>query len=188
MLPTMQIITSDPVDDSDFVAVVETYMGSASLRVFAWGFLEMAEIATERAARNSCAIDAVIPAILYSLRHSVELFLKYLIYDRKVIDAATPINGHNVRVILDKHQAEIRLSFECEMFSTGFDWRQWCEDLGSLIDAVHELDGDGQTVRYPASRDLVPNMRGQYQVSTKNLAACLTEIRSVFNTYDMRDC
>lgn len=52
--------------------MVSTYMGATSLHLFAMGFLEMAEISSERVVRNSCWIDAVIPAALYSYRHSVE--------------------------------------------------------------------------------------------------------------------
>lgn len=64
---------------NDNIAEITTYMGSHSLQSFAKGFLEIASIASEKAIENNCCIDLVMPAILYNIRHSVELFLKFVL-------------------------------------------------------------------------------------------------------------
>ncbi len=183
----MKIITASPVDDSDFIAEVATYMGDASLHLFAMGFLEMAEISTERAVQNQCSIDAVIPATLYSLRHSVELFLKYVLYDLRVVDEGAPIGGHDVRALFARHKQTVTIALQCEP-ETGFHWRDWVSRFESLMESVHELDPDGQAVRYPSTKNLVPNQGGGYSISTKHLAVCLSRVRSIYHEYDERNC
>lgn len=183
----MKIITASPIDDSDFIADVATYMGDVSLHVFAMGFLEMAEIATELAVKNRCSIDAVIPATLYSLRHSVELFLKYVLYDLRVVNEKDPIFGHDVKALFAKHREAITIALECEP-ETGFHWRDWMSRFESLLESVHELDPDGQSVRYPSAGDLVANQGGGYSISTKHLASCLSGVRAIFHEYDERNC
>jgi len=162
-------------------------MGTASLRLFAMGFLEMAEISTDRAVQNSCSIDAVIPAILYSFRHSVELFLKHVLYDLCVVDEGTAINGHDVFGLFSKHKEMLELAIEYEP-ETEFNWRDWLIRFETLMQSVHELDPDGQSVRYPSTRALVPNQGGGYKISTRHLALCLSSVRSMYHEYDERKC
>lgn len=183
----MKIITASPIDDSDFIADVATYMGDVSLHVFAMGFLEMAEISAERAVKNRCSIDAVIPATLYSLRHSVELFLKYVLYDLRVVDEKYPIPGHDVKAIFAKHKEVLAIALGCEP-ENGFHWRDWAGRFESLLESVHELDPDGQSVRYPSARHLVPNQGGGYSISTKHLASCISGVRTIFQEYEERNC
>lgn len=183
----MKIITGTKIDDSDFVAEVPTYMGDASLHLFAMGFLEMAEISCERATRNNCSIDAVIPATLYSFRHSVELFLKYVLYDLRIVEDSTPLNGHPLRDMFKDHKSMLTIALECESAS-GFHWRDWLSRFASLVNAVHDLDPDGQTIRYPSNTALVPNQGGGYVISTKHLASCLAKVRLLYQEYDERNC
>lgn len=183
----MKIIIGTPVDSSDFVAEVPTYMGAESFHLFAIGFLEMAEIAAERAVQNRCSIDAVIPAILYSLRHSVELFFKYLIYDLRIVVRHKSVTGHKILEDFETYRASISLALEVEP-ETGFAWRGWLVRFDSLIRAAHDLDPDGQAIRYPSNTKLVPNQGGGYAISTKRLSSCLAEMRQIYQDYDQRRC
>mgnify|MGYP001258225340 CR=1 FL=1 len=183
----MRIIGHVPASNSGLVANVPTYMGSASLHLFAMGFLEVAEISTERAVENRCSIDAVIPATLSLFRHSVELFLKYLLYDLRVVDAGTPVEGHRVLDVFEQHRSQVALALECERAS-GFDRREWLDRFESLIRGVHEMDPDGQSIRYPSSLNMAPNHGGGYAISTKHLARCIAEAREVFGRYGERNC
>jgi len=187
MVSSMKIIQGTPVDNSDFIAEVPTYMGAASLRLFAMGFLEMAEISSERAVQNKCSIDAVIPATLYALRHSVELFLKYAVYDLRVVEEDQSVSGHPVGDIFATHKPMLEIALECEPDS-GFGWRDWLRRFESLVQAVHEIDPNGQAIRYPADIKLVPNQGGGYTLSTKHLESCLASVRSLYHEYDERNC
>lgn len=183
----MKIITDTQIDASDFVAEVPTYMGDASLHLFAMGFLEIAEISAESAVRNKCSIDAVIPATLYSFRQSVELFLKYVLYDLRVVEDSTPLNGHKLSHIFEEHKSMLTTALECEPAS-GFHWREWLSRFASLVNAVDELDPDGQAIRYPSNTALEPNQGGGYLISTKHLAYSLATVRLLYQEYDERNC
>ena len=183
----MKIIQGTPVDNTDFVAEVPTYMGANSLHLFAMGFLEMAEISSELAVKNSCSIDAVIPATLYSMRHSVELFLKYVVYDMHVVEEGVSVPGHPVGDIFAKHKAMLEVAFECEPAS-GFGWRDWLRRFESVIQGVHDIDPNGQAIRYPADLKLVANQGGGYTLSTKHLRSCLAVVRALYHEYDRRNC
>jgi hypothetical protein len=182
----MNIIQRTPVDSHDFVAEVSTYMGAASMRLFAMGFLELAEISTERAVQNQCSIDAVIPATLSSFRHSVELFLKYVVYDLHVVRDDQSVPGHPVGEIFAKHKAMLEIALECEPAS-GFRWRDWLRRFESVVQAIQAIDPDGQALRYPANRHLIANRGGGYSISTKHLTSCLATVRSLYKEYDERN-
>lgn len=183
----MKIIQGAPVDNSDFVAEVSTYMGASSLHLFAMGFLEMAEISSERAVQNRCSIDAVIPATLYSLRHSVELLLKYVVYDLHVVEEGASVSGHPVGDIFATHRSMLETALECEADS-GFGWRDWLRWFESVVQGVHHIDPNGQAIRYPDDVKLVPNQGGGYTLSTKHLQSCLETVRSLYHEYDERNC
>lgn len=182
----MKLIHANPVDDSDFVAEVSTYMGASSLHLFAMGFLELAEISSQQATRNQCSIDAVIPAVLYSMRHSVELFIKYLVCDLRVTPNGWPVPGHRVKDLFAAHKPMLETALECERTS-GFNWRDWLSRFESVVHAVHEIDPNGQAIRYPTDLQLVAHQGGGYKVSTKHLASCLAIVRLLFHEYDERN-
>lgn len=185
----MKIINPDTrvIDRSDLISVTETYMGDVSLHLFSRGFLELAEMSVDTALSKGCSIDAVVPAVLYSYRHSVELFLKYIIYDLKIISETEPLQGHMVLSIFNKHKPDIECAFEYELACGVFDWTKWVKDFSEIIEAVHEFDPDGQMIRYPADKKLTPNLNGKYQTSFRNLENCFAITRAVYDRYDERN-
>ena len=84
-------------------------------------------------------------------------------------------------------EALIACALECEPAS-GFQWREWLGRFEGLIRDVHEIDPDGQSIRYPSSLGMTPNQGGGYMISTKHLELCLSEARQVFGRYDERNC
>lgn len=161
-------------------------MGAMSLHCYAWGFLEMAEMAADRLIANTCSIDNVVPATLYAFRHSVELFVKGVLYELKVVDESKPVPGHFVDGLLAKHREMLKLAIEHEPRWRG-DRNDWVGRLEELVAAIAELDQDGQSTRYPADKKLVPNQNGRFVISTKNLRDCLRLTRTIYSEIQNRD-
>lgn len=187
----MKIISPMPENPSDFIAEVHTYMGEASLHLYAMGFLELAEIAVDRAVQNRCSIDAVMPAVLYSVRHSVELFLKHVILHLEIEDKngkkANP-KGHKLFELYKEYQGEIALYLEKDPQRTAFGYRGWMVRFEEIVKAVDEIDSDGQTLRYPANTAGQPNLDCKFSVSTTNLKKCIAQIRKTFEEFNERNC
>ena len=183
----MQMIKSDLSNNSDLIAEVPTYMGEASIRLFAFGFLEMAEHSAGLAGNNTCSIDAVVPAILYNIRHSVELFLKYILYDLKAATDSDAILGHSVKRLYDDHIDTLEIALGCEPDS-GFHHNEWLTRLQAVVYAIHEVDPDGQSLRYPANGNLIANHGGGYRVSIYHIKRCIEEIKAVYSDFDLRSC
>lgn len=105
---------------------------------FAMGFLEMAELTCERVVMNMSSIEAVIPATPYSLRHSVELYVKHLVYDWRIVEDGQRVKGNDVLQIFETHEDMIAVAPHCEPDS-GSARRDWLNRLPSLVEASHDL-------------------------------------------------
>ena len=171
---------------NDNIAEITTYMGSCSLQGYAKGFLEIASIAIEKTIENNSCLDLVMPAILYNIRHSLELFLKFVLSEiLKGFNDNTIVEGHKIKDIFDKYEDQIKLYFECN--SSHFSYREWLNKFKIIVNKVNAFDPDGQTMRYPTTKIGVPNLSGKVIVSG-NYVLCLTKyIQSCYDDYSERD-
>jgi hypothetical protein len=169
---------------NDNIAEITTYMGSYSLSGFADGFLEISEIAIEKARLNQCSIDTVMPAILYNIRHSVELFLKYMLSEIPDGSGGTIIaSGHDIKGIFANHKDDIQCYLEHECLASPFSFNDWLKAFEEIINFVDAFDPDGQSMRYPADRKGNPNLGGKALVSTNDVFCLIKYIRSYFDEY-----
>jgi hypothetical protein len=81
----------------------------------------------------------------------------------------------------------LETALECEPDSR-FDWRDWLRRFESVVQGIHDIDPNGQAIRYPADLKLVPNQGGGYTLSTKHLQFCLASVRLLYHEYDERNC
>ncbi len=189
---TVHLISPSPVTDDDQLAVVTTYQGSMSLRIHAMGFLEIAAIATRAAIENKTAIDSITPSIIYAIRHSVELFVKYLITDLAETypeHVKKPENSHKLSKLIDDAKASIVLVLDYEAEHNehlGFDYCEWLADLEGIVEQVNIIDPDGQTSRYPTNRKGNPNWTGEIMVSVEQLMRFVRHTSACFMSYIQR--
>ena len=169
---------------NDNIAEITTYMGSCSLSGFADGFLEISEIAIEKACTNQCSIDTAMPAILYNIRHSVELFLKYLLSEIPNDSGEGIIaTGHDIKGIFADHKDSILCYLEYEYLPAPFLYNDWLKAFEGIINFVAEFDPDGQSMRYPTDRKGSPNLGGKALVSTNDVFCLIKYIRSYYDEY-----
>ncbi len=165
-----------------------TCMGNHSLRDYANGFLEIASIASDKAIKNECSIDTLMPAILYNIRHSVELFLKYVLYEisKKTGQNIVSMTGHRIKNMFNDHKECMMLFFETEGLTVPFQYKEWIIGFEGIINFVDAYDSDGQTIRFPTNSKGKPNLRGNSIVSTNDVYCFIQYIQSYFDEYDCR--
>lgn len=162
-------------------------MGSHSLRGYANGFLEIASIASVKTIDNKCAIDTIMPAILYNIRHSVELFLKSVLSEiGEGTDSEIIATGHEVKTIFSEYKKQIETLLEYEYNTVSFSYKEWLAGFESIINLVDIFDGDGQTMRYPTDRKGKPNLEGKARVSTNDVLCLIKYIQSYYDEYNNR--
>ena len=170
----------------DNIAEISTYMGSCSLFGYADGFLEISEIAIERATENTCSIDTIMPSILYNLRHSVELFTKAIISEIPDGNGGHIVGkGHSIKKLFLKHKDVILIFLECECIH--FQYKKWINEFEAIIDVVDFFDPDGQSMRYPADIKGNANLGGKALVSTNDIYCLIKHVRCYFDEYRDKD-
>jgi len=163
---------------NDTIAVVNTNLGSASLSEYAEGFLETARIVITEMVEKRCSPDLVMPAVLYNIRHSVELFLKSIL-----AEAGISVTNHILKVTFDKHRNDLLNYFENEVLARPFAYAEWLKAFEGIITFVDEFDKDGQTLRYPTNRAGIPNLGGKANVSTSDVFCRIEYIKSYYDEY-----
>jgi hypothetical protein len=183
---SIPLISNNAVGNDDTVAVVTTYQGSLSLRIHAVGFLEIAGIGL----RNAVVIDAVLPSILYAIRHATELFLKYVIFELSETHehGKTCPGGHGLTKLFSDHKAMIEHALEIEAAQTAFHYREWIQEFEAIISEVDGVDPDGQTLRYPIDRKGSANLDGTIHVSLRQVEIFARHAEACFTKFSMRNC
>lgn len=187
------LIAAQPVNADDQIAVVTTYQGATSLRIHAMGFLEIASVAARAALERKTAIDAITPSIIYAIRHAAELFVKHVVTElaeKHRLSVPAP-KGHDLQGLLTDGRAHIESCLDYEAAHdehTHFDRRVWLADFSAIIDQLHAVDPDGQSLRYPANRKGVPNLGGTMPVSVAQLERFARHATAVFSSFDQRAC
>lgn len=201
----MPLIQSQPIYPNDQIAEVTTYQGSMSLRIHAMGFLEIASVAARAALEGRTAIDAITPSIIYAIRHAAELFLKGIVAEVKETYGVTAIvpNKHGVmgeaktggihsfQKLWGMHRSTIVevLDYEASHGKhPNFDHRRWLADFAEIIDQIHRVDPDGQTLRYPTDRQGTPNLGGKMLVSVGQLECFARHTTDCFARFRDRSC
>lgn len=199
----MPLISSQSVDPDDQIAVVTTYQGAISLYIHAMGFLEIATVAARAALEGRTAIDAITPSIIYAIRHGVELFLKAIIAEVKETHRVTAMvpnkqgmmeeaktGVHSLHDLWHVHRSTIveMLDYEAEHEHATFDHRAWLAEFAEIIDQLHQVDPDGQTLRYPANPKGVPNLGGTMPVSVAQVERFATHTTDCFVRFSERSC
>jgi hypothetical protein len=199
----LSLISSQPLDLDDQLAEVTTYQGSTSVRIHAMGFLEIASVAARAALEHRTAIDAITPSIIYAIRHAAELFLKALIAEVKethrvsamvpnkqgVMVEAKTSGVHSLQDLWDVHGSTIVEVLDYEAGYGGhpnFDRRVWLADFREIIDQVHRVDPDGQTLRYPTDRQDAPNLGRRMVVSVGHLEQFARHATECFSQFVCR--
>ncbi len=172
----------------DNIAEIATGLGSASLLNYSVGFLEVAEVACARARLGASPADIVMPAILYNICHSVELFLKHILCEIEEIHRTdVRRTGHKISSLFNKHRDLIENYLEAEGLTTAFPYRRWLTEFGELVDFVGAFDWDGQTARYPADLKDAPNWNGKALVSTSDVCCLIEYIKGYYDEFRYRD-
>jgi hypothetical protein len=130
--------------------------------------------------------------MLSTFRHSFELFVKFVVHDLNLVDQASKeeadlLGRHDVLAILERYRERIGLALECER-SPRLSRCEWLADMDRWAQAFHDVDPDGQSIRYPADRRQKPNRGGGYAVGMRHLASCLARVRLLYDDYLQRAC
>ena len=186
----LHLISRSPISSDDQIAEIATYQWPDSLRIHAHGFLDIAIIAAERALKNGAAIDSLAPAIMYTIRHAAELFLKYVVAELadQHENRVSMQQGHRMLEILKSVRPNIEAALECEASHSAFDWRAWLDTFESVLVEVDQVDPDGQGLRYPLQRNGSPNLGGTLQVSLRQLAMFAHAMDECFMRFVERGC
>ncbi len=198
------LISHHPIAPDDQIAEVTTYQGALSLHIYARGFLELATVAAHAALDHKTAIDAITPSIIYAIRHATELFLKHMIAqieeEHEIVAEVTGKNGsmeeagtnhHNLDRLWREHRSTVVdvLDYEADHAEhAGFERGAWLAEFDGIIDQVHQVDPDGQSLRYPASRRGEPNLEGRMAVSIAQLERFARHAEECFSRFDQRKC
>lgn len=162
-------------------------MGGWSMCSYANGFLEIASIASEKAIKNECAIDNIMPAILYTIRHSVELFLKFVLFEiSEKSGHKITAEDHRIKVTFNKHKDLISMYLETEHLTVPFSHKEWLSGFEGIINFVDAFDSDGQKTRYPTDKKGKPNLGGKAIVSTSDVYCLIKYIQSYYDEYNSR--
>lgn len=172
---------SQEIWPDDTIAEIATNLGYDSLFGYADGFLEIAQIAITEVCAKRRPPDLITPAILYNIRHSVELFLKSILFEFGI--TAT---GHKIIEIFDEHKVEIERHLSHECLANPFDYREWTKEFEAIIRFIAAADKDGQTLRYPTNRAGIPNLGGKANVSTSDVFCLIEYIKSYYDEYRNR--
>jgi len=184
------LISSSPINEGDQIAVITTYYGPMSLHIHARGFLEIAIIAGKAGLEFGVSIDSITPGVMYAIRHATELFLKYVIAElseQHGMNIKIPME-HGMIKILHDHREDIKLAMEEESRHSAFDYRAWMSTFEEIINQLHQVDPDGQTLRYPFNRHGTPNLGGQIQISLAQLLKFAQHVNACFDVFDERSC
>jgi hypothetical protein len=119
-----------------------------------------------------------MPAILYNIRHSVELFLKSILSEFGIT-----AKGHEIKVIFDEHKIDIESHLSNEYLPRPFACLEWLNALEKIILIVDAFDPDGQTVRYPSNPSGKPNLNGKGSVSASDVFCLIEYIKSYYDEY-----
>lgn len=200
----MQLISHRPVAEADQVAEVTTYQGSTSLRIHAMGFLELASIAARATLEYKAAIDAVTPSIIYAIRHGTELFLKHVVLDvaetyriaaevrdKKGTMVKARTEGHDLQRLWCEHRSTIAevLNYEAGHGEhPSFERASWLVEFDEIVEQVHRVDPDGQSLRYPAGKSGAPNLGGRMLVSIAQLELFARHAAQCFTRFTVRGC
>lgn len=189
----MRILAGDVVDRNDQIACVTTYQGSFSLWALSCGFLELARAGTDLAQNGRIAVDTTVPAIIYAVRHSAELFLKHIIADFNEthrLRLESPAH-HRLQDIFDGLRPSIEnvLMYEREHAEHGkFDSATWLDDCAAIVAELHEIDPDGQSVRYPENLKGKANLNGQANINVTHLGRFIRRVEQCFVEFVERKC
>ena len=122
------------------------FMPDAPWYGYARGFKLVGDLAVRYVEEKSADQDFLVYSILYSYRHYIELSLKQLIMDaRRLTDVQgdDPI-GHNLMSLWNTARP---LLLQIEPAS-----KQDVSNAEAIIARFHQLDGNGETWRYPVDR------------------------------------
>ncbi|MGA2678773.1 MAG: hypothetical protein ABSF37_05645 [Sedimentisphaerales bacterium] len=181
-----KVFWSKAIWPNDNIAEI-TCMGGWSMRGYANGFLEIASIASEKAIENKCAIDTIMPAILYNIRHSVELFLKFVLFEiSEKSGHKITAEDHRIKDTFNKYKDLIRMFLETEHYMVAFSHEKWLNDFEGIINHVDAFDSDGQKTRYPTDKKGKPNLGGKAIVSTSDVYCLIEYIQSYYDEYNSR--
>ena len=129
--------------------------GPGCWRLHAHGFLLAAKESSERAIATG-NYDTAAYAIVYLLRHGVELYLKHLaevtdvcLSFRDPEHARIAARGHDLKRLW----ANLKPFIETARFMGESEtWQPLkVSDFEALVEDLHSIDPDGQTIRYPTN-------------------------------------
>lgn len=190
-------ISHRSVCHGDQLATVTTYQGAMSLRIHAMGFLEIAAVAARASLEHKTAIDAIAPSIIYAVRHGTELFLKHVVAELSEAYGSTPgeqnkrDTHHDLQKLWDDHRSMIVRALEYEANHAehaNFDRRAWLAEFGDIIGQVHQVDPDGQSVRYPTKLNGTENLGKKMVVSIEQLKRFADHAQACFSRFTERRC
>lgn len=180
----MKLISHTPVSNEDQFAEVWTYQRGTSLRVHAKGFLHLARLGAQEGLVSGPGIDAVTPAVLYAIRHAVELFLKSVVCDVRGLSRIKepPPRGHLLLKIWKESAGEIAAWLEEK--HGDLDFESWSSSFEDVLEELAGIDPRGQTLRYPSDVNGVPNLGGREVVSIGQVQRFIEHVHDLITEWD----
>jgi hypothetical protein len=154
-------------------ACLQTNLGDRS--AYVEGFLEGAEHLAEGLAKKDLPPDIIVYGALYLYRHGLELGLKALLATYHYIEhnADKSFEGHVLKDLWETLRPQLkpidRIHEEADFFES-----EAVEYIGECVKVLHNVDPDGQSIRYGENRKGQLNMK---HVVTVNLDVLLDMCR-----------
>lgn len=134
--------------------------------------------------------DYAAPPAIYLMRHSLELFTKYLVHNQleqhNLIEPKALV-GHDFLKILDSHYEDLESSMDHEPDPYSWGHAKWLADYKAMCEKVSETDPDGQSIRYTMDIHEKPTQDGGYVVCFEELALIIKLIDELYMKYLLRD-
>lgn len=186
----MKMISTSREASDDRFAHISTYWKPGSLETHALGFIDLAAVG----ARHSRLDDCAAPAIMYCIRHAVELFIKHAYQELRDAHNLPPqeLVGHEL--VKRWHQIIrplVLAALDQESENGGhanFSRSTWLAAIDDIVKQIDAVDPDGQTTRYP--RDTTGNahmgVEGTLDLNFSQLERFSIYVNDVFTQFRCR--
>ena len=153
------------------------YNGNYDIETYALGYAQSAHILLKSAINGDTSIDTIIYPILYSSRHYIELTLKYQLSLLGIINQIVDSN-FNFQIRQIHSISELWNRFK-DMASVDSRYNYYINKAEEYIDDFAEIDDNGETFRYPYSKDNNKHLTQLYCIDIMDFGVRFEELNNI---------
>lgn len=150
------------------------------LTAYAFGYKEAAKLLVAEFSRSSPRPDYEGYPILYLYRHSLELYLKAIVYRSARLLGLMGKDKPDLTRLFTRHELAplipaVRAVFDAMQWSFEFEGSEFVSfnEFEQFIEDIDSLDGRSHAFRYPVNRDGRANLREHYVLNVISFATIM---------------